>query len=303
MSSKESINLSETVPGLVSVLIPAYNHEQYVQLTIRSIIEQTYQNIELIVIDDGSKDSTWEKINELKSECEKRFCRVDFSTQENSGTCITLNRLIEKARGEYIYLIASDDLSMPEAIQKEFEFLSNHDDYALAVGDNYIIDEYGNRVALDNKMKNVPLDAKDSFQTFAAFLEHCNKIDLNSELFGTFNSLWKSNHIPNGYLIRKSIFRIIGGFTPNAPLEDYYLMLKLSKVSKLKFINQPLFYYRRHSGCTSKKRLHMLEMTIKTKWFLLKGNYSPINICRRIYYLYLHLKIYLCRLFFKCDIK
>ena len=97
MSSKESINLSETVPGLVSVLIPAYNHEQYVQLTIRSIIEQTYQNIELIVIDDGSKDSTWEKISELKSECEKRFRRVDFSTQENSGTCKTLNRLDRKS--------------------------------------------------------------------------------------------------------------------------------------------------------------------------------------------------------------
>ncbi len=299
MLSKESLNLTETVPGLVSVLIPAYNHEQYVQLTIRSIIDQTYQNIELIVVDDGSKDSTWEKINELKPVCEKRFVRVDLSTQENSGTCITLNRLIEKAKGEYIYLIASDDISAPEAIQTEYEFLSGHDDYDLAVGDNYVIDENGNRVALDKNMNNVPLGTSASFETFAAFLEYSCKIDFNSDSFGSYNSLWKSNHIPNGYLIRKSIFRKIGGFTPKAPLEDYYLMLSIAKESKLKFINRLLYYYRRHSGCTSKNKLHLLEMTIKTKWYLFKGNYSPINICRRVFYLYLYLKIYLSRLFLK----
>ena len=70
---------------LVSVLIPAYNHEKYVQDAIKSIMEQTYQNIELIVIDDGSKDSTWQKIQDMKSECEKRFTRVHFETKQNEG--------------------------------------------------------------------------------------------------------------------------------------------------------------------------------------------------------------------------
>lgn len=72
--------------ALVSVIIPAYNHEQFIQETIGSIIAQTYENIELIVIDDGSKDSTWNKINELKETCEERFTRVHFETQENEGT-------------------------------------------------------------------------------------------------------------------------------------------------------------------------------------------------------------------------
>ena len=60
---------------LVSVIIPAYNHEKYVQETISSIIKQTYQNLELIVIDDGSTDNTWQEINNLKGICEKRFIK------------------------------------------------------------------------------------------------------------------------------------------------------------------------------------------------------------------------------------
>ncbi|MDR2407780.1 MAG: glycosyltransferase family 2 protein, partial [Bacteroidales bacterium] len=129
----EGLSAMDQLP-LVSVIIPAYNHEKYVQETITSIIEQTYKNIELIIINDGSKDATWQRILEMQDVCKARFTRVDFSTQENSGTCITLNRLIEKTHGEYVYLIASDDKAAPEAIEKEYAFLSKNPDYALAVG-------------------------------------------------------------------------------------------------------------------------------------------------------------------------
>ena len=83
---------------LISVIVPAYNHEKYIEECIRSIMAQTYQNIELLVIDDGSKDGTFEILQSLKPECEKRFVRVVFETQENQGTCVTLNRLIDLAR-------------------------------------------------------------------------------------------------------------------------------------------------------------------------------------------------------------
>ena len=130
---------------LVSVLVPAYNHENYVQEAIHSVIEQTYENIELIVVDDGSKDNTWQKIQEMKEECEKRFSRVHFETKQNEGTCATLNRLMSLANGEYIAILASDDLYKPQLIEKELQFLSQNPDYILCVGDYEIIDPHSKK--------------------------------------------------------------------------------------------------------------------------------------------------------------
>ena len=74
---------------LVSVIIPVYNHERYVQTAIKSIIDQTYQNIQLLVIDDGSKDSSYQKVMEIKEECEKRFPKTYFETKPNVGSRAT----------------------------------------------------------------------------------------------------------------------------------------------------------------------------------------------------------------------
>ena len=252
--------------NLVSVLIPAYNHEKYVQETIKSIINQTYQNIELIIVDDGSKDSTWQKIQELKDECEKRFVRVHFETKENEGTCKTFNRLLDLSQGEYVYFIASDDMAKPEAIETEVKFLSKHKDYALVVGDNEIIDADGKRAYWDNE-RNLIYDKKQTkFLTFCDFLKAGRPyVDFNSEDFGSYGSLTMGNYIPNGYLIRKSIFDKIGRFTPEAPLEDYWLMLQISKYSKMKYIDKILFSYRWHQTNSVKNIDKMENYTNITK--------------------------------------
>ncbi len=249
---------------LVSVLIPAYNHERYVQETIRSIIAQSYSPIELIVLDDGSRDSTFHKIKELQVECEKRFARTLFQTQANAGTCVTLNRLIAEARGEFIYLIASDDISAPHAIEKELNFLIQHPDYVLAVGDNVLINSDSQRIGCNNLQESTTPELAQ-YKTFADFLQQNSPVDsFNSELFGSYATLCQWNYIPNGYLVRKSAIDKVGGFTPLAPLEDWYLMLQLAKLGKMKFLNEELFFYRWHDGNTAKKVDHMYEMTVKT---------------------------------------
>lgn len=249
---------------LVSVLIPAYNHENYIQETIESIINQTYPNIELIILDDGSKDKTWEKITELKPKCENRFVKIHFETKQNEGTCITLNKLLELSSGEFVYIIASDDLAKPQAIEKEVKFLQDNPDYALAVGDNEYVDSMGKQIfrtpkAFTSNIKNA------KYKTVKEFLSSKLKIDFLSDDFGSYKTLYKENYIPNGYLIRKNIFETIGNFTKNAPLEDFWLMLQISKYKKMKYIDEISFSYRIHDTNTIGNSTRMRELTTQTR--------------------------------------
>ncbi len=239
---------------LVSVIISAYNHEKYIQYTIKSIINQSYKNIELLIIDDGSIDNTWSEIQKMKAECEKRFSNVMFRTKPNEGSCITLNKLLKSAKGKYVYLIASDDMAKPNAIEKETEFLENNPDYALVVGDNEIIDFDNNQCYWDKKRNLVYSKKQAKYLTFGDFLQKQTDINFNSSDFGSYKTLYISNYIPNGYLIRKSIFEKTGYFTPKAPLEDYYLMLQISKYSKMKYLDEVLFSYRWHNSNTIKNK-------------------------------------------------
>ena len=252
---------------LVSVIIPAYNHENYVQDTIKSIIAQTYQNIELIIIDDGSKDSTWTKINELKTECEKRFSRICFKTKANGGTCETLNMLLDLAKGEFIYLIASDDLAKPQAIEKEIAFLENNPQYVLAVGDNELINAQSNPIGWNEKQTSCSL-ASAKYKTFGEFLKENNQdVNFYSDEFGQYKTFANKNYVPNGYLVKTNAIKSIGGFTKEAPLEDWYLMLQLSKIGKFKYIDEVLFSYRWHDTNTIKNKKRMNEISYKTMMY------------------------------------
>ena len=89
----------------VSIIIPVYNNEKYVEKCIRSVMEQTFRNIEIIIIDDGSQDDSVEILNRLAAE-DKRIVLVH---QENGGVAIARNRGLELAKGEYVTFIDGDD--------------------------------------------------------------------------------------------------------------------------------------------------------------------------------------------------
>lgn len=248
---------------LVSVLIPSYNHENYVQETIKSIINQTYKNIELIVIDDGSKDSTWQKIQEMEEVCKKRFVNVHFETKENEGICKTLNKLLSYAKGDFEYTIASDDLAKPQAIEKEVNFLLENPEYSLCVGNNEIIDSEGKRCYWDKK-RNILYDKKKArTKTFVEYLKRHHNY-FNDKQFGLYSTIFNSNYIPNGYLIRRTIYDKIGSYPNGQFVEDWWLMLQISKYSKMKYLDEILFSYRWHSSNTVKNNEKMREMGLNT---------------------------------------
>lgn len=236
------------INDLVSVIISAYNHERYIEECVRSIMAQTYQNIELLVIDDGSTDSTFAKLQELKPECEKRFVRFVLETQKNCGTRVTGNKLIDMAQGKYIYALASDDAAKPDAIEKLYTFLAANQDYVLAVGDNEMIDADSQRIYWDDRRNVVP-QSQAVCETVGDDL-HINPKNNKHQDFGNYADLLKSNYIPNGYLYLRPAMLDVGKYDESVLLEDWYMHLQLSKVGKYKYFPEVLFSYRWHTTNT-----------------------------------------------------
>lgn len=113
----------------VSIVMTAYNSEMYIAETIKSILEQTYVDYELIIVDDGSTDSTTDIINSF---FDNRITLICNNT--NSGICFSSNRGIEAATGEYIARIDSDDICHKDRIEKQVEYLDSHDDIFMCAG-------------------------------------------------------------------------------------------------------------------------------------------------------------------------
>ena len=251
---------------LVSVIIPAYNHEKYVQKSILSVVNQTYQNIELIIIDDGSTDSTAEKIMELEDICKKRFVNFEFHRQDNKGLSNTLNSFLKLAKGTYIIGTASDDVFKPNIVETLYSFLHCHDEYVMAVGDSEIIDANSSKISWGRHRIVLPYNDPNGFNTFKKFFGRTK--DFSDDGFGTLKSLEKGNYIPNGQLIRKLAIDQVGGYNPDFLLEDYYMNLQLAKIGKLKFIDQILFSYRWHSSNTVQNLTKFLQIRHKVRMWM-----------------------------------
>ncbi|GHX42264.1 Glycosyltransferase [Vibrio cholerae] len=217
-------------PPLVTIAVPSYQHEKFIQDSILSIINQDYFNIELIIIDDGSSDSSVNKIEELIETCEKRFVRFEFRHRPNRGLCATLNEALEWARGDFFSPIASDDVLK----EKKISFLVGmHQEVEAAVifGSAEVIDE-------NNKIKKEIINQKEHF----------------------FNDLIQFKNMPlaPGSLMRTNKIRSVGGFDESIKLEDLYMWLKLAQANE-KLISYPeiVVSYRDHDNNTVKNHKSM----------------------------------------------
>lgn len=224
---------------LVSIVIPCYNHAQFVQETIQSVIDQDYENIELIIIDDGSKDNSVEVIQEMIPACEKRFKRFEFRYRPNKGLCATLNEALEWCEGEYFSPLASDDIALPH---KTSFLIKKHQQYDAAV------------VFGSARKFNIEKEGKD-------LLLNCEH---------TLKDLMFIKNMPAApaSLMRTDIIRNVGGFLEGVALEDLYMWLKLtSNGEKLYSFPEVVVKYRDHEANTikqfefmHKQRLKVLEL-------------------------------------------
>jgi glycosyltransferase involved in cell wall biosynthesis len=123
----------------VSVIIPVFNGTNYLREAIDSVLSQTYKNYEIIVVDDGSTDETWEIIESYGS-------RLRGIHKDNGGVASAFNCGIRNARGAYIAWLSHDDLFLPEKLEHQINFLNKFNQYRACYTDYYVIDTKGNPV-------------------------------------------------------------------------------------------------------------------------------------------------------------
>lgn len=223
---------------LVSVAIPCYNHENYVQDCIKSVINQSYENIELIIIDDGSKDNSVQKIQEMIPACQKRFARFEFRTRQNKGLSSTLNEALDWCEGEYFSAIASDDCMLENKTSLQINYILGKISCAGIFGGIEIIDE--------NKKAQIRLKRPHVYK-FKDILLHNHELPAPTQL------------------LRMDKLKETGGFLEGLPIEDWYMWLKITQNGlSLDYIPHVLARYRRHDSNTSKKYDLMLSARLST---------------------------------------
>lgn len=227
---------------LVTVIVPCYNHEKYVETCLDSIFRQTYKNIEVIVVDDCSPDKSVEVIRELQQKYDFKF----IEHKENWGLTKTLNDVIYNyATGKYIKCIASDDYLTGDCVEvliNEIEILG--DEYAFVYG---MVRKY--QVTFDGEV---------------AFL------NTSGASYRSFKELYYVNVIQAPtVLFSKQKFMKVGGFNTKVYIEDYYLWLKFASEYKSFFVNKVLAYYQinnvNSASAKSDKMLNsLLEISLST---------------------------------------
>ena len=123
------------VEGLVSIIMPSWNTDRFIAESIQSVIDQTYSNWELIIVDDCSTDNTDAVVDSFQDERIKYF-----HNEKNSGAALTRNRALREARGEWIEFLDSDDLWFPAKLEKQIAFMKEHG-YSLSFTEYEKIDE------------------------------------------------------------------------------------------------------------------------------------------------------------------
>ena len=131
---------------LVSVVIPLFNKEKYISTTLKSVIFQTYQNIEVVVIDDSSTDESLNLARKILNTQKERFVDIKLVTRPNSGQAATRNEGINLANGQFVAFLDADDVWHPEKIAKQVQFLLSHKDINLIFCNYFIFSDASSKV-------------------------------------------------------------------------------------------------------------------------------------------------------------
>jgi glycosyltransferase involved in cell wall biosynthesis len=203
----------------VSVVIPAYNAEKYLAETIRSVLDQTYNSYEVIVVDDGSSDGTLEVARSFEP-------RIKALAKSNGGPASARNLAIRNSRGAYIAFLDSDDLWTPDKLERQIALLENNPAVGLTYSEALMFTEDKGERKVGER--------------------------IGFTLNPSFRSLLFGDYIPNStVMIRRACVDKVGLLNESRELigvEDYEYWMRVAKHFKMVGIPRPLAHYRIREG-------------------------------------------------------
>lgn len=222
---------------LVSVNMAAYNAGNYIAEAIESVLSQTYQNWELIIINDCSSDNTAIEISKFS---DKRI-RV-FHNDQNEGIVYTRNRALHYSEGKYISVLDADDIYLPEKLSVQVDFMENNPNFGM-VGSAFRFTDEAGKPSSEIKCWYSKAEYFPAILLFNNYFFHSSTLFLTS-------------------LARTILYKpLVKGFSP---AEEYQLFVKITRTHKIYNINKELAHYRQHPVSISKVREDKINEYIDT---------------------------------------
>lgn len=210
---------------LVSILVPCFNHERYIEECLLSILKQDYDNFELIVVNDGSTDASAEKIEALR-----QIYGFQFYQQDNQGVSAAVNTALNHASGEFVITHDSDDVMLAGRLCKQVAYLQEHPEVGLLGARAIYIDANG-----------TPLKNSESRNT--------------SVQTWTFEQLLANAHAVGApvAMYRREAIDKVGGYDPSIKVQDFQMTLKIAYLNyRIDILPDFVTLYRRHDTNISK---------------------------------------------------
>lgn len=248
---------SGTEVPLVSIITPSYNHAQFIDATIRSVVEQDYPNLEYIIIDGGSTDGSQEIIRSWAERFPARL--VYWVSEPDRGQTDAINKGFSRARGEILAWLNSDDTYQPEAVSRAAQYLIEHPKVGLVYGDANLIDQAGEIIG------KFPARQTDYRRLRRGYV-----------------------HIPQqAAFFRTDLWHKVGPLDPTFYFAmDYDLWVRLASQAPIHYVAQPWANFRLHSQGKSvvaddrcwpeMLRVHYREGGSRYSWLVIKARLRPI---------------------------
>lgn len=211
----------------VTIIIPAYNYERYIEHAVDSAFSQTYQRIEIIAVDDGSSDRTVELLRRM---ADRAPCPMEVIVADHGGVCAAMNRGLAIANGELVSILHADDCYTPKKTELQVKALKSDPSAVLAHGEYVVIDELGALVeGLDSSLDRPPARG-DALRMILG-----SEVDVRSMTM----------------MYRADVMRSVGGYDESLPQEDWQSILRLAHAGSIVHVPEVVALRRVHRGSKS----------------------------------------------------